>query len=463
MPRAASTISSGHLGRPLLVGEMAEPRQAHDPGAGQQRAARGRASAGRMVPSLLPTTSTSGTWSRGRSRSSGSQVPVRHHPERGRDVAAGGGRAARRARSRAHRSWSPCRAAAARPRPGRRHARRRAAARCRSRRAAWRAARRSGPATPPSGSRAPFRLTRQPRARSGRPGPCGPGWRPRPSGRPPCAGLTPSACQEAPRRRPPCRAATGPRAPASTVKPWPGRSGATTVKCRASSGARSRQEWVAAPVPCTSRTAGPAAHHLHVPAQGRRRRRSGWPRGWASRGRPASPVRIEDGLDPAAAPLDRSGRRHAAARARTCERARGIGIGQRQVAGAHLLAPGWRACGCGLRRGVDQEAVEPRRRARRAAAASASSSARARPGRAVAGDVGPAVGEEDQDRASRPCGAPRRPAPAAASIPAASGVPPPPGRPARLRLARTSERVGGRRSSAPRPRKASRATWSRRT
>ena len=52
---------------------------------------------------------------------------------------------------------------------------------------------------------------------------------------------------------------------------------------------------------------------------------------------------------------------------------------------------------------------------------------------------------------------------AAPSMPAASGVPPPPGRPDRLRLARTSERVGGSSTSAALPRKASTATRSRRT
>ena len=40
---------------------------------------------------------------------------------------------------------------------------------------------------------------------------------------------------------------------------------------------------------------------------------------------------------------------------------------------------------------------------------------------------------------------------------------PPPGKPARLRFARTSERVGGSSSSAPAPRNAISATWSRRT
>jgi transketolase len=44
---------------------------------------------------------------------------------------------------------------------------------------------------------------------------------------------------------------------------------------------------------------------------------------------------------------------------------------------------------------------------------------------------------------------------AAASMPAASGVPPPPGNWARLRLARTSDRVGGRSNSASQPRNAS--------
>ena len=41
------------------------------------------------------------------------------------------------------------------------------------------------------------------------------------------------------------------------VKPWPGRSGITTVKRFASSGASSRKEWVEAPVPCSSSATGP--------------------------------------------------------------------------------------------------------------------------------------------------------------------------------------------------------------
>ena len=44
----------------------------------------------------------------------------------------------------------------------------------------------------------------------------------------------------------------------AVVKPCPGRSGATTVKRRASSGSRPRQEWVAAPVPWTSSSTGPS-------------------------------------------------------------------------------------------------------------------------------------------------------------------------------------------------------------
>ena len=62
---------------------------------------------------------------------------------------------------------------------------------------------------------------------------------------------------------------------------------------------------------------------------------------------------------------------------------------------------------------------------------------------------------------------PRRRMPSAitkpASIPAAKGVPPPPGSPARLRFARTSERVGGKSTCAAVPRNASTATRSRRT
>ena len=44
---------------------------------------------------------------------------------------------------------------------------------------------------------------------------------------------------------------------AHSVKPWPGKSGATTVQCAASRGAISRQVWVAAPDPCSNSTTGP--------------------------------------------------------------------------------------------------------------------------------------------------------------------------------------------------------------
>ena len=40
------------------------------------------------------------------------------------------------------------------------------------------------------------------------------------------------------------------------VNPWPGKSGAITVKCSASSGDSERHEWLAAPVPCSSRIVG---------------------------------------------------------------------------------------------------------------------------------------------------------------------------------------------------------------
>ena len=49
-----------------------------------------------------------------------------------------------------------------------------------------------------------------------------------------------------------------------------------------------------------------------------------------------------------------------------------------------------------------------------------------------------------------------------AAKPVANGVPPPPGRAAKLRLARTKDRVGGNTISAVRPRKAIIATSSRR-
>jgi hypothetical protein len=44
---------------------------------------------------------------------------------------------------------------------------------------------------------------------------------------------------------------------AAVVKPWPGRSGAITVKCWASTGATSRHECVAPPEPCNNSSAGP--------------------------------------------------------------------------------------------------------------------------------------------------------------------------------------------------------------
>ena len=52
--------------------------------------------------------------------------------------------------------------------------------------------------------------------------------------------------------------------------------------------------------------------------------------------------------------------------------------------------------------------------------------------------------------------------PSAAAMPVARGVPPPAGKAARLRLARVSERVSGKSTSARVPRKATRATRSRR-
>jgi hypothetical protein len=43
-----------------------------------------------------------------------------------------------------------------------------------------------------------------------------------------------------------------------SVKPWPGRSGAITSKCVASTGSSPRQLCVAAPDPCSSSSTGPA-------------------------------------------------------------------------------------------------------------------------------------------------------------------------------------------------------------
>ena len=115
------------------------------------------------------------------------------------------------------------------------------------------------PGRPRKGSRAPFRLTscrgamrpsRHIRARMAAPAEC------------PTATHGPHVerVEQPAQRRAPCRAATALAARGISVKPWPGRSGATTVNCSASSGARSRQEWVAAPVPWTSSSIGPLPH-----------------------------------------------------------------------------------------------------------------------------------------------------------------------------------------------------------
>ena len=170
-----------------------------------------------------------------------------------------GRRASRRVEleSRARRSWSRCRAAGARPRPGS------AARQAKSRgtmpvqASSLASGEKSWPGDPAQRQQRAVQADEAAWARSGRPGTSGPGWRPRPSGRPPWPGAMPSAA----RRAAEPAAMPGSDRPSGSggieVKPWPGRSGATTVKCRASSGARSRQEWVAAPVPWTSRMAGP--------------------------------------------------------------------------------------------------------------------------------------------------------------------------------------------------------------
>ena len=95
----------------------------------------------------------------------------------------------------------------------------------------------------------------------------------------------------------------------------------TTVKCSASRGARPRQECVAAPVPCSSSSGGPVAHHLHVPAQAAGLHEAARRRGSASRVRP-SPSRVCRGRWP---------RRphHARAAARTaCDRAAASACGK---------------------------------------------------------------------------------------------------------------------------------------
>ena len=61
-----------------------------------------------------------------------------------------------------------------------------------------------------------------------------------------------------PATRPPMPGKDMPAPAAFGVKPWPGRSGAITVKRAASSGSRSRHECVDAPVPCSSSSAGPS-------------------------------------------------------------------------------------------------------------------------------------------------------------------------------------------------------------
>ena len=65
----------------------------------------------------------------------------------------------------------------------------------------------------------------------------------------------------------PFRAARNPACARAAVNPCPGKSGATTRKCCASKGARSRHEWVAPPVPWSSRRSGTLAHDLNMPIQ----------------------------------------------------------------------------------------------------------------------------------------------------------------------------------------------------
>ena len=66
------------------------------------------------------------------------------------------------------------------------------------------------------------------------------------------AGVMPTVAINAPRASAmPGSESWGDRVPPAgmSVNPWPGKSMVSTVKCLASKGARSRQEWVEAPVP----------------------------------------------------------------------------------------------------------------------------------------------------------------------------------------------------------------------
>ena len=59
-------------------------------------------------------------------------------------------------------------------------------------------------------------------------------------------------------RPPPLSRRTG-RTGRTPLKPWPGKSGTTRRACGASSGSRARNEWLAAPVPCSSHRTGRCA------------------------------------------------------------------------------------------------------------------------------------------------------------------------------------------------------------
>ena len=156
----------------------------------------------------------------------------------------------------------------------------------------------------------------------------------------------------------------------------------------------------------------------------------------------------------------RAGPGSGAAARTTCD-SPGAGVRQRQVGAPHRLRQP-RACGCGCGEvSISSAAMPPARSRRAAASASALGLRRGRRCRRARRWRG------RRSAAPRTGVSPRRRTLSASARggvdAAASGVPPPPGRPARLRLARTSERVGGSSSSAPRPRKASTATLSRRT
>ena len=204
------------------------------------------------------------------------------------------------------------------------------------------------------------------------------------------SGAQPSGRHSAASPRPSAPARSAPRAP-SWVKPWPGRSTATTRYVR-----RQRRDQ---PAPALRRAARAvdqqhqrtAADLLHVPAVRPAEHHARAARRSASRRRPRASASAQSG----------SARRTAA------DSRLGPGAGQRQVAPAQRPRPARRSAGVGPGAGVDHHRVESAGGRERGPAVLASSAACARPGVPSSAMLAAPVGQQRQ-RGVRPA-PPRRP------------------------------------------------------